>query len=71
MLEQGDYSLIWNDALRMVPALAPLATNEEGMEIAEFVFNAQNRAEDIALVQNMGFEVDDDNKPAPENIQTF
>jgi hypothetical protein len=33
-----------------------------------FVFNAQNRAEDIALVRDMGFEVDDDNGPTPENV---
>ena len=26
------------------------------------------RAEDIAFVRDMGFEVDDDNKPAPENV---
>ena len=37
-------------------------------DIADFVFNAQNRAEDIALVRDMGFEVDDDNEPAPENV---
>ena len=33
-----------------------------------FVFNAQNRAEDIAHVRDMGFEVDDDNGPTPENV---
>ena len=42
--------------------------DERGEDIADFVFNAQNRAEDIALIPNMGFEVGDDNEPAPENV---
>ena len=32
------------------------------------MFNASNRAEDIARVRDEGHEVDDDNEPAPENI---
>jgi hypothetical protein len=51
-------------------AAAPVNPNEQSEPIGDFVFNAQNRAEDIALVLAMGFEVDDDNKPAPENIPT-
>ena len=31
-------------------------------------FEARNRAEDIALIENQGFDVDDDNHPAVENI---
>ena len=50
------------------PAAAAVYINEQGEDIADFVFNAQNRAEDIALVRNMGFKVDDDNEPAPENV---
>jgi hypothetical protein len=47
----------------------PLSISTSGeKKIADFVFNAQNRAEDIALVRNMGFEVDDINKPTPENV---
>jgi hypothetical protein len=34
----------------------------------DFVFNAQNWAEDIALVRDMDFMVDDDNEPAPQNV---
>ena len=49
VLEQGEYSLIWDDEPRMVSTLAPMATNEEGIEIVTFVFNAQNQAEDITL----------------------
>jgi hypothetical protein len=66
--EQGPPDQLWEDA---APAKAPAAAvyiNERGEEIADFVFNAQNRAEDIALVRNMGFEVNDDNKPTPENV---
>ncbi len=66
--EQGLLYQLWEDA---APAEAPAATvaiNEDDEEIADFVFNAQNRAEDIALVRDMGFMVDDNNKPAPENI---
>ncbi len=50
---------------------ATIATDEQGEEIADFIFNAQNRAEDIALIRDMGFEVDDNNEPAPENVPTL
>ena len=36
-------------------------------EIDPQVFFASNRADDIALVRNQGYHVDDDNEPAPEN----
>eukprot|EP00957_Ditylum_brightwellii_P128221 9779406-Ditylum_brightwellii.AAC.1 len=39
-------------------------------EIPAQVFNAGSHSEDIAMVRNMGIMVDDDNKPAPENIPT-
>ena len=32
------------------------------------VFLSSNQAEDIALVCNQGYYVDDNNKPAPENV---
>ena len=41
---------------------------EEQVEIGEDIFRAGNRAEDIAIVRGQGFEVDDDNEPAPENV---
>ncbi len=50
-------------------ATDPVTPNKANEPI-DFVFNARNRAEDIALVRAMGFEVDDDNGPAPQNIPT-
>jgi hypothetical protein len=46
------------------------AETEIRLEIPTFVRNAGNRAEDIAEVRALGFVVDDDNEPAPENIPT-
>ncbi len=38
-------------------------------EIDKAIFHLmENPSQDIALVQNQGLEVDDDNEPAPENI---
>ncbi len=68
VVEQGPPDQLWEHA---APAEAPAAAvyiDEQGEDIADFVFNTQNRAEDINLVQDMGFEVDDDNEPAPENV---
>jgi hypothetical protein len=67
--EHGLEDQVWDDVPE-APA-AVVATNEQGEEIADFVFHAQNRAEDIALVRDMGFEVDDDNEPAPENVPSL
>jgi hypothetical protein len=63
VVEQGPPDQLWEHA---APAEAPAAAaavyiDERGEDIADFVFNAQNRAEDITLVRDMGFEVDDDN----------
>jgi hypothetical protein len=66
--EQGPLDQLWEDA---APAKAPAATvaiDKDGEEIADFVFNAQNRAEDIALIRDMGFMVEYDNKPSPKNV---
>lgn len=55
------------------PAAAAVAATEEPdeeEEIDQSVFFAANTTEDIALVQNQGLNVDDDNAPAPENIPT-
>ena len=56
------------EATATTAAGAPVTPTEQNEPIADFIFNAQNRAEDIALVRAMGFEVDDDNEPAPENV---
>ena len=68
VVEQGPPDQLWEHA---APAEAPAAAvyiDEQGEDIANFFFNAHNQAEDIALVRDMGFEVDDDNEPAPENV---
>jgi hypothetical protein len=67
VLEQGTGE-IWGGEPEATTAAAPVVPNEANEPIADFIFNAQNRAEDIALVRAMGFEVDDDSEPAPENI---
>ena len=38
------------------------------MPIEERVFQSGGTAEDISLVRDMGFDVDDDNSPDPANI---
>jgi hypothetical protein len=40
------------------------------IQIPTEILHAGNRAEDIAQVRALGFVVDDDNEPAPENIPT-
>ena len=70
MEEQGPPDQLWEE---VAPTEAPAAAaavyiDKRGEDIADFVFNAKNWAEDNALVRNMGFEVDDDNEPAPENV---
>ena len=68
VLEQGPDHLLWDadGAATPLPGGANLNTaNKQGEEIAEFIFNVQNRTEDIALVRNMGFEVDDNNENPP------
>ena len=58
-----------------VPALEPAETSQEiisgengGEQIPDHVYHLSGQAEDIAHVRGLGFEVDDDNDPAPENI---
>ncbi len=65
VLEQGT-GKIWGGEPGATTAAAPVIPNEANEPIADFIFNAQNRAENIALVWAMGFEVDEDNEPAPE-----
>ena len=67
VLEQGT-GKIWVGEPKAMMAATPVTLNEQDEPIADFVFNAQNWAEDIALVRAMGFEVNNDNGPAPENL---
>jgi hypothetical protein len=69
--EQESLNQLWRE---LPTAKAPAATDaldEQGEEIADFVFHAQNRVEYITLVRDMGFEVNDDNEPAPTNVPTL
>ena len=66
--EQGPPDQLWEDAAPAEVAAAAVYIDEQGEEIADVFFNAQNQAEDIALVRNMGFEVNNDKEPAPENV---
>ncbi len=67
LLEQGTGE-IWGGEPKATMAAAPVTLNKQDEPIADFVFNAQNWANYIALARAMGFEVNDDNEPAPENI---
>ena len=48
------------------PTLPPVVATHNTID--DNIYFAKNRAEDIARVRNKGFEVDDDNDPAPEKI---
>jgi hypothetical protein len=60
---------IWGGEPDTTAAAAPVTPNKQNELIADFIFNAQNRAEDITLIWAMGFEVDDDNELAPSTSQ--
>ena len=69
--EEGDTDTLWETlAETHVPSAGEAPIVEVGAEIESSVISAGNRAEDIALVQNPGLEVDDDNDPSPKNIPT-
>jgi hypothetical protein len=71
MVLERPTSKVWLGEPKAPAPVAPLATNKAGEEIVDFIYHAQNRADGITLIQNLGFEVeDDDNKPAPKNIPT-
>ena len=67
VVAEGHPSGFWGDAPAPteLPPDAPVVGNEA---IDGDVFFARNNAEDIARIRAEGFEVDDDNDPAPENI---
>lgn len=48
------------------PSETAVDTTEEEQDPASNI--CRDLAEDIALVRNQGYDVDDDNKPAPENV---
>ena len=68
--EEGHPDGIWGDAGICLPwgeVLVEVALNKRA-DLGDNIFTAQNVAEDIAHIQVEGFEVDNNNDPAPENI---
>ena len=63
VLEQGTGEIWGGEEPEATTVAAPVVPNEANEPIADFIFNVQNRAEDIALVQAMGFEVDETTNP--------
>jgi hypothetical protein len=68
--DEGDPSNFWDETVsKGGTKMAVVIDNEQVQEdINDEVFHAGNQAEDIAVVCNMGFEVDDDNESAPQHI---
>ena len=71
VLQEGHHEALWVSSLSSPPSpLSVTAPTEEENPIDSSIFQASNRAEDIAMVRNQGFSVDDDNEPVEENIPT-
>ncbi|MBM4179814.1 MAG: hypothetical protein FJ211_10875, partial [Ignavibacteria bacterium] len=71
VLQEGNPGSYWGDVpnvpFELPPALqAPVDGRDDNFD--DDIFFARNNAEDIARVRAEGFEVDDDNDPAPENV---
>ncbi len=67
VLEEGP-SKDFFDEEDVTPTIDNEAPTLNNNEIDSSVFRAGNRSEDIEFVRNQGLAVDDDNKPAPENV---
>ncbi|KAL7515972.1 hypothetical protein ACHAWX_001036 [Stephanocyclus meneghinianus] len=57
-----------NHSMEMNASRLPSTSDKEHKEIDTTLFYAGNRAEDIAMVHNQGFVIDNDNELAPENV---
>ena len=70
VLDQGPPDDFFDDARPSPPSpeVAAAASAQDGVPIDDSIFHAGNTAEDIAVVENQGFDVDDDNRPAEENV---
>ncbi len=66
--EEGNPDNFWDEAMPERGAkVAAVPDNEDVQEdINDEVFRAGNQAEDIAMVRNLGFEVDDDSNLLPK-----
>jgi hypothetical protein len=52
----------------LLETVTQIAQEVEAIAIKQNIFCARNTREDIEMVEQMGFQVDDDNNPALENI---
>ena len=72
VLQEGRPGSYWGDVpnvpFELPPALEADPVNGSDNTFPDDVFFSRNNAEDIARVRAEGFEVDDDNDPAPENV---
>lgn len=71
--EQGPNEGLWEEVANNPVPGNPLPAGGGDVEdiptpIDDAIFNLRGTAEDIAMVRNQGFDVDDDNEPVPENI---
>ena len=73
--EQGPDESLWDTSASNspTPGTSPVCGTTTVPDapalINKAIFQANgSHAEDIAMVRNKGFDVDDDNKPVPENI---
>ena len=59
---------LWEDEPAAHAPATTVVINKQGKEIANCIYQVQNWLEDIALVPDMGFQINDDNNPAPKNV---
>ena len=74
VVEQGPDKGLWDEvANNPAPGNPPLPDGDADhipIPIENEIFNLRGTAEDIAMVRNQGFDVDDDNEPVPKNVPT-
>lgn len=68
VIEEGPPDLLWNESGEQAPVIEGAVSLHVPVEIDQGIFSLTGTAEDIALVRNQGFDVDDDNEPVEENI---
>ena len=77
VVEQGPDEGLWEEVANNPsapgnPPPLPAGADDDDAPTAidDAIFNLRGTAEDIAIVRNQGFDVDDDNEPVPENVPT-
>ncbi len=66
VIQEGPPDLLWNESGEQAPAIE--GALHVPVEIDQGIFSLTGTAEDITLVRNQGFDVDDDKEPIEENI---